>query len=207
MTPLSYALLGLVQMQPRSGYALRKVFETTPLGGYSSSPGSIYPALKSLEKAGLLVTRASPGGRGKGLYHLTAEGGRLLEAWLAAPIGDLGEAMLRFAFLRDDDRDAILAFLDAFQSAAEGRREREEYAHQGADRGGAWPAPIAGVGRLGPLDARAIFHRLNREGRDDRSGKGRRQDNPAMDAAGGGSVCRGSAFLPRFRSVSQRWSA
>lgn len=121
MTPLSYALLGLVQMQPRSGYALRKVFETTPLGGYSSSPGSIYPALKSLEKAGLLVTRASPGGRGKGLYHLTAEGGRLLEAWLAAPIGDLGEAMLRFAFLRDDDRDAILAFLDAFQSAAEGQ--------------------------------------------------------------------------------------
>ena len=42
MTPLSYALLGLMQMEPRSGYALRKVFETTPLGGYSSSPGSIY---------------------------------------------------------------------------------------------------------------------------------------------------------------------
>ena len=33
MTPLNYALLGLVRMQPRSGYALRKVFETTPLGG------------------------------------------------------------------------------------------------------------------------------------------------------------------------------
>jgi len=119
MTPLSYALLGLVQMQPRSGYALRKVFETTPLGGYSSSPGSIYPALRSLEKTGLLVTRASSDGRGKGHYHLTAEGGRLLETWLAAPIGDLGEAMLRFAFLRDDDRNAILAFLDDFQSAAE----------------------------------------------------------------------------------------
>jgi len=119
MTPLSYALLGLVQMQPRSGYALRKVFETTPLGGYSSSPGSIYPALKSLEKAALVVTRDPSGKRGKGLYHLTREGERVLQAWLAAPIHDLGEAMLRFAFLRDDDRDAILAFLDAFQAAAE----------------------------------------------------------------------------------------
>jgi len=119
MTPLSYALLGLVQMQPRSGYALRKVFETTPLGGYSSSPGSIYPALKSLEKAAMLVTRDPPGKRGKGLYHLTPEGERVLQAWLSAPIDNLGEAMLRFAFLRDDDRDAILAFLDAFQSAAE----------------------------------------------------------------------------------------
>jgi len=106
-------------MQPRSGYALRKVFETTPLGGYSSSPGSIYPALKSLEKAALLVARDPSGKRGKGEYHLTAEGERLLHAWLASPIGDLGEAMLRFAFLRDDDRDATLTFLDAFLSAAE----------------------------------------------------------------------------------------
>ena len=54
MTPLSFALLGLIGMEPRSGYKLRKVFETTPLGNYSSSPGSIYPALRALEKAGLV---------------------------------------------------------------------------------------------------------------------------------------------------------
>ena len=118
MTPLSYALLGLVRQLPRSGYALRKVFETTPLGGYSSSPGSIYPALKSLEKAGLLETRAGPS-HGKGLYHLTPQGERELDAWLRAPIGDVGEAMLRFAFLAEDDPDAIHAFLDSFEHATE----------------------------------------------------------------------------------------
>lgn len=117
MTPLSYALLGLVRMEPRSGYALRKVFETTPLGGYSSSPGSIYPALKTLEKAGLLESWGSAS-HGKGLYHLTPGGERALDDWLAAPIGDLGEAMLRFAFLPDDDRAAIQAFLDRFEQAA-----------------------------------------------------------------------------------------
>ena len=118
MTPLSYALLGLVRQLPRSGYALRKVFETTPLGGYSSSPGSIYPALKSLEKAGLLETHNGPS-HGKGLYHLTSQGERELDAWLRAPIGDVGEAMLRFAFLAEDDRDAIHAFLDSFEQATE----------------------------------------------------------------------------------------
>lgn len=117
MTPLSYALLGLVRMQPRSGYALRKVFETTPLGGYSSSPGSIYPALKGLEKAGLLEIRGSAS-YGKGLYHLTPSGARALDEWLGAPIGDLGEAMLRFAFLPDEDMGAVHAFLDRFEQAA-----------------------------------------------------------------------------------------
>lgn len=120
MTPLSFALLGLVRMQPRSGYALRKVFETTPLGNYSSSPGSIYPALKSLEKAGLVQVRDAQDARGKGLYRLTAKGGEALDQWLRAPVGDLGEAMLRFAFLPDENA-AIITFLNSFETAAQAR--------------------------------------------------------------------------------------
>ncbi len=52
LTPLRLAILGLVAMHPQSGYDLRKIFETTPMGNFSSSPGAIYPALKSLEKKG-----------------------------------------------------------------------------------------------------------------------------------------------------------
>jgi DNA-binding PadR family transcriptional regulator len=118
LTPLNYALLGLVRLQKRSGYALRKEFETTPLGRYSSSPGSIYPALKVLEKAGFLVLRSEADGRSKGLYHLTPAGERALSAWLIAPIDDVETAMLRFAFLEDDDTATILAFLDAFRGHA-----------------------------------------------------------------------------------------
>jgi len=164
MTPLGYALLGLVQMQPRSGYALRKVFETTPLGGYSSSPGSIYPALKSLEKAALLVTRDPAGKRGKGEYHLTAEGGRRLQAWLASPIDNLGEAMLRFAFLRDDDRDAILAFLDAFQSAAQSQSAGlEAFLAGDASKGMPAKGRIAVEHGLRQLRASADWARWTRE--------------------------------------------
>jgi len=121
MTPLSYALLGLIRMLPRSGYALRKVFKTTPLGNYSSSPGSIYPALKSLEKLGMVQTADAPEARGKGLYHLTSAGEAALGQWLRAPVDDLGEAMLRFAFLPEEDEAAIAAFLDSFEAAAQER--------------------------------------------------------------------------------------
>lgn len=121
MTPLSYALLGLIRLGPRSGYALRKVFETTPMGNYSSSPGSIYPALKSLEKLAMVEARGAADARGKGLYHMTAKGEAMLDGWLAAPIGDLGEAMLRFAFLPEDDPEVILEFLNCFEAAAEAR--------------------------------------------------------------------------------------
>lgn len=121
VTSLGYALLGLINEEPRSGYALRKVFETTPMGSYSSSPGSIYPALESLRKAGLAETSGE--GRGKGPFHLTAAGSEAFQAWLRAPVeaSDLSQAMLRFAFLHGHaDRSLTRAFLDSFEAAAGG---------------------------------------------------------------------------------------
>ena len=124
LTPLGYALLGLITEEPRTGYALRKVFETTPLGNYSSSPGSIYPALATLERQGLVETRGE--GRGKGLFHLTPAGRDAFGAWLRAPVSgkDLNQAMLRFAFLQfNPDRALTFSFLDSFETAAAGEAE------------------------------------------------------------------------------------
>jgi DNA-binding PadR family transcriptional regulator len=137
MTPLNYALLGLIRAQPRSGYALRKVFETTPMGNYSSSPGSIYPALKKLEQAGLVQSR--PAGRGS-RFFITAEGRSRLEAWLTTPVtanegSDI--ALLRFAFLQDHpDRQLTLNFLESFALNARNRIASLE----GFMTGDLWPA-------------------------------------------------------------------
>ncbi len=117
ITPLGFALMGLIRDEARSGYALRKVFETTPMGNYSSSPGSIYPALKALERAGLVETRDATS-RGKGLYYLTTQGRAAFAEWLRAPVNDVVEAMLRFAFLHDAETSVTLAFLDAFEATA-----------------------------------------------------------------------------------------
>ncbi len=120
VTPLGYALLGLIRAEKRSGYALRKVFETTLLGGYSSSPGSIYPALKSLEKAGLVL--AEPIARGS-LFVITQAGREALDGWLTAPAAGvpIDILMLRFAFLQDLGRpDVTRDFLLSFAEAARG---------------------------------------------------------------------------------------
>ena len=120
-TTLGYALLGFLRDGPRSGYALRKVFETTPMGNYSSSPGSIYPALKSLEKAGLIS--AEPAARGS-LFTLLPEGQVLFAAWLAQPltasdVRTMDIVMLRFAFLQNyPDRAVTRSFLISLADTA-----------------------------------------------------------------------------------------
>ncbi|HEX3968204.1 MAG TPA: PadR family transcriptional regulator, partial [Edaphobacter sp.] len=51
---LGHALLGLIYQQPLSGYDVKKIFASTPMAGFSDSPGAIYPALRRLEKSGLV---------------------------------------------------------------------------------------------------------------------------------------------------------
>lgn len=122
ITPLGYALLGLVRADPRSGYGLRRVFETTPMGNYSSSPGSIYPALKSLQRDGLVEARPAVKGH---VFHLTPAGGAAFETWLRQPVTAddvarrMSEIMLRFAFLHDHpDRQLTLDLLVSLENAA-----------------------------------------------------------------------------------------
>lgn len=106
-TSLEYALLGLIHMQPQSGYDLRKIFETTPMGHYSSSPGAIYPALKRLETHGLIAGEIvdSDTLRPKKIYSATPTGIETLRAWVSQRLTkeDLlrrdDELMLRFAFM------------------------------------------------------------------------------------------------------------
>ena len=45
---LELAILGLARQKARSGYELRRVFATTPMGHFSDSPGAIYAAVRRL---------------------------------------------------------------------------------------------------------------------------------------------------------------
>lgn len=126
LTLLEHALLALTAQQPRSGYDLKKLFETTAMQQFSSSPGSIYPALQRLDRRGFLasVERAN-GDRTRRVYRPTASGMRELKAWLLAPVTldemqrDGRSPVLRFAFLGviDADRTATQAFLTSYRRA------------------------------------------------------------------------------------------
>jgi DNA-binding PadR family transcriptional regulator len=123
VTLFGYALLGLIAQKPSSGYDLRKIFTLTPMQSFSDSPGAIYPALKRLEKSGLIrgkIEHAS-GLRRRQVFRLTAGGGAALRSWLCKPptraevIRAVDELILRFSFIDvivgpEDSQRFLVAF-------------------------------------------------------------------------------------------------
>jgi PadR family transcriptional regulator AphA len=103
---LGYALLGLLNGRPASGYDLRKIFSSTSMKSYSDSPGAIYPALGRLHKQGLIrgTIEEGAGMRRRQVFRVTAKGVSELKQWIARPItrddivGGPQEVILRFAF-------------------------------------------------------------------------------------------------------------
>jgi len=120
-TVLNYAILGLIRQEPLSGYQIRKIFESSPLGNYSSSPGSIYPALKRLDKLGL-VEKIMMEGKNKARIQITPKGLDILKEWLLLPPHrsimekNVNELLLRFAFMDPlVKKDQQLRFLTSFR--------------------------------------------------------------------------------------------
>ena len=120
-TLLDFAILGLIQDQPLSGYGIRKVFEETAMGNYSNSPGTIYPAIKRLEKFEL-VEKAAQKDTGKTAFQITKMGLSELKKWLTRPIEKkevekkLDELLLRFAFMENlVSKQQKIQFLHALQ--------------------------------------------------------------------------------------------
>jgi len=107
LTNLEYALLGLIRQQEQTGYELCKTFETTPMAHYSASPGSIYPALKRLEKRGLLegTVEREASLRPRKVFALTSDGEQALVDWVSQPVTradvvwNTEGLMLRFSFM------------------------------------------------------------------------------------------------------------
>ena len=123
---LGYALLGLLNGKPASGYDLRKIFSSTSMKSYSDSPGAIYPALGRLEKQGLIrgTIEAGSGMRRRQIFRVTARGLAELKKWIARPVtrDDMvrgaQEVMLRFAFSEMVvGRDAAIELLRSMEAA------------------------------------------------------------------------------------------
>jgi len=125
LSTLSLAVLGLIRQQPQTGYDIRKLFATTPLGHFSNSPGAIYPALRRLENAGWIRSTTGPGKtrRQRVAYEITAPGLGVLTEHLSQPVTAddilwrMDDLMLRFAFMEPViGREATLRFLGDFAS-------------------------------------------------------------------------------------------
>jgi DNA-binding PadR family transcriptional regulator len=75
---IKLAILKLLSEQPSYGYQLIKTMEHSLGGGYTPSPGVIYPTLTMLEEEGLVAVSVTEGS--KKVYALTPEGVQHLDA-------------------------------------------------------------------------------------------------------------------------------
>jgi DNA-binding PadR family transcriptional regulator len=104
---LGFALLGLIHLQPMSGYDLRKIFASTAWGTFSDSPGAIYPALRRLETRGLVSSEVeeSTSLRKRRVFRITAKGLADLKEWLNQPVTHddvirrIADLMVRLSFM------------------------------------------------------------------------------------------------------------
>lgn len=144
LTNLDFAILGLLSQLPRTGYEIRKVFETTAMGNFSGSPGSIYPAIKRLKKEGLIDTR--PDGT-KDVLEINNAGKSRLIGWIKEPISvnslmrETNILYLRFAFMENLlSQSEILQFLEEFLAVGNGYiKSLENYHASASDNMGLHP--------------------------------------------------------------------
>lgn len=129
LTSFEHILLGLICTAPSSGYDLKRIFAATPMGVYQPSSGALYPALRRLERSGLVRAQTSSGPAGeparrRRVYEPTQTGQAAHLSWLRIPVEpatvsrDLGLQLMRFVMMEHlFPRDEVLKFLQNLADA------------------------------------------------------------------------------------------
>lgn len=137
---LEFAILGLLQEHPLHGYELRKQLGLRLGGLRAFSYGSLYPALRRLTRAGLIVEADDEGAleapevtawprrgrRGRRVYRITAEGKERFAEMIvdAGPQAwDDGSFGVHLAFFSRTPAETRMRILEGRRRAVEERRE------------------------------------------------------------------------------------
>ena len=78
-----YAILGMLSIEPMSGYDIRKTIKDSTQYFWNESNGQLYPTLaKLVEEKQIIAKIKGEGDRGKTIYKITSVGRTNLKAWL-----------------------------------------------------------------------------------------------------------------------------
>jgi len=116
-----YALLGVISMNPCTGYDIKKFCDQTIAHFWNENFGHIYPMLNQLLREGLI--RQHQVDRRK-VYSITPEGKEALYQWLLEPDEPQpprSELLLKLFLGGSLPREKVLALLEAFRSRHETR--------------------------------------------------------------------------------------
>jgi PadR family transcriptional regulator, regulatory protein AphA len=123
LNPTAYVILGFIRKEPRSGYEIKAMVDKTTRFFWAASYGQIYPELKRLSEAGLVIGVDSPtGGRKRTVYEITADGEEELRSWLREPpetFETRDEGLLKLFFADALPREEAVAILRAMRAHRE----------------------------------------------------------------------------------------
>lgn len=101
-----YAILGVLSLNPGSGYDIKKFCDFSIAHFWSENYGRIYPVLRQLEGEKLVTkkTEHTTGKPSRNVYSITEKGKSELQDWLLLPVEfhpNRSELLLKLFFARD----------------------------------------------------------------------------------------------------------
>jgi len=126
---LRFGLLGLLALEPRSGYDLKRTINRSTYFIWNATGPQIYNTLHKLREDGFITSESLPqqGRPDKQVHTITARGRSALREFLSAPIRSSvtrDEVLLRIFFGNFADKRSIKRELEAYLD-----RIRQERAH------------------------------------------------------------------------------
>jgi DNA-binding PadR family transcriptional regulator len=86
LSPTARVILGMLAVEPRSGYDIKQVVDNSTRFFWAASYGQIYPELKRLAERGLIEPdAAAEDGRRRTTYRLTQAGSEAFAGWIEDP--------------------------------------------------------------------------------------------------------------------------
>lgn len=112
-----FVILGMLSIEPMSGYKIRKEIEFSIGHFWSESDGQLYPALKRLAEDNLIevIDEDARNTRGKKTYKITSSGQDALVDWLSIPASKnivRNEFLLKLFFSANINHEQIMDALD-----------------------------------------------------------------------------------------------
>ncbi len=158
LTTSSYAILGLLALQPWSTYELAKQMAVSLRNFWPRAESKLYEEPKKLVAHGLASVRVDPvGRRPRSVYSITPAGREALRAWLDEPgaVAALEfEALVKVFFAEQGSKAQLVANLERM---VEDQRARvlvdAEWAGRYLEGGGAFPERLAVLSLVGRLQA------------------------------------------------------
>jgi PadR family transcriptional regulator, regulatory protein AphA len=156
LTPTSFAILGLLSIQPFTTYELAQQMDRTVSWFWPRAASMVYEEPKKLVTVGLATAQTSfTGKRRSTVYEITDAGRTALRDWFETPAAGMRlefEAMIKVAFADGGDTDQLRSAIREIRADAEARlAEILDRSTQYAATGGPYPDRLPIVAITGKL--------------------------------------------------------